>query len=364
MKDTDIVLPSGYDQWREDIELRIETAKLQTMLKVNKELLALYHSIGTDILQKQEQEGWGKQVIVQLSKDLQHRFPDDRGYSERNLAYMKEFAKAYPDFPILQVPLAKLDRRKAWQASLAKLAGVKSILQVPLAEIDWYHHISLLPKVKDNAERAFYILETARNGWSRDVMLLQVSNDYIHAKGNAITNFSQTLPDAKSDLARDTFKDPYKFSFLASESLRSELEIEKKLTERISDFLLEMGKGFAFVGRQYKIVVDGDDYYVDLLMYHLQLHCYVAIELKAVEFKPEYISKLNFYISAIDEFVKTDLDAPTIGLLLCREKSDTKARLSLKGFTQPLGVASYETKKLMEDVIQSLPDVEPAEDNS
>lgn len=190
-------------------------------------------------------------------------------------------------------------------------------------------------------------------------MMLQIGRDYIHSKGHAINNFASTLPPIKSDLARDSFKDPYKFSFIGSESLRNELDVERHLIDRISDFLIEMGKGFAFVGRQYHLIVDGDDYYVDLLMYHLQLHCYVAIELKAVEFKPEFVSKLNFYISAIDEYVKTPTDEPTIGLLLCSSKSDTKAKLSLKGFTQPLGIASYEIKqRIADDVFNALPEVE------
>lgn len=355
-------IPNGYDSWRSSIEHRIEQAKLQAVLHVNKDMLALYHDIGSDILKKQEEDGWGAQVIKRLAADLHRRFPDDRGLSERNLGEMKRFAKAYPQFPILQVPLAKLDKSDIWQVPLAKLADDNGFVQVPLAQITWYHHITLLTKVKDIVQRAFYILETARNGWSRDVMKLQIDNDYIHTMGHAINNFSTTLPPAESDLARDSFKDPYKFSFLGSEALRNELDVERHLTARISDFLIEMGKGFAYVGRQYHLVVDGDDYYVDLLMYHLQLHCYVAIELKVVEFKPEFVSKLNFYISAIDEYVKAPEDAPTIGLLLCSSKSNTKARLSLRGFTQPLGIASYEVKqRIAQDVFSVLPDVDNSE---
>ena len=199
------------------------------------------------------------------------------------------------------------------------------------AQITWYHHISLLSKVKDIAERAYYITETAQNGWSRDVMLMQIANGYIHAKGHAINNFEQTLPPLQSDLAKYIFKDPYNFSFLGTVALQNELDIEKTLTSKITDFLLEMGRGFAYIGRQYHISVDGDDYYIDLLMYHLKLHCYVVVELKAVEFKPEFVSKLNFYISAVDDIVKSPEDKPTIGLLLCRTKSNKKAEFSLRG---------------------------------
>lgn len=362
IKGNNTLLPNGYTQWRKDIEQLIDTAKLHTALNVNVGTLTLYWNIGKSILQKQEQEGWGKQVIEQLSKDLISRYPDDRGYSKRNLGYMKSFAMQYPDFPFLQVPLAKLKELPILQATLAKLEGEgKDFVQVPLAQISWYHHISLLPKVKDEAQRAYYITETAQNGWSRDVMLLQIDNGYIHAKGHAINNFEQTLPPPQSDLARYIFKDPYNFSFIGTVALQNELDIEKSLTSKITDFLLEMGRGFAYIGRQYHISVDGDDYYIDLLMYHLKLHCYVVVELKAVEFKPEFVSKLNFYISAVDDLVKSPEDKPTIGLLLCRTKSNKKAEFSLRGITQPMGIAQYETEKLFADVASALPQIEEIE---
>lgn len=362
IKGNNSLLPNGYAQWRKDIEHLIDTAKLHTALNVNVGTLTLYWNIGKSILHKQEQEGWGKQVIEQLSKDLISRYPDDRGYSKRNLGYMKSFAMQYPDFPFLQVPLAKLRELPILQATLAKLESEgKDFVQVPLAQISWYHHISLLPKVKDEAERAYYITETAQNGWSRDVMLLQIDNGYIHAKGHAINNFEQTLPPLQSDLARYIFKDPYNFSFIGTVALQNELDIEKSLTSKITDFLLEMGRGFAYIGRQYHISVDGDDYYIDLLMYHLKLHCYVVVELKSVEFKPEFVSKLNFYISAVDDLVKSTEDKPTIGLLLCRTKSNKKAEFSLRGITQPMGIAQYETEKLFADVASALPQIEEIE---
>ena len=233
------------------------------------------------------------------------------------------------------MPLAEFDKFPIWQVPLAELQDKgKEFVQVPLAQITWYHHISLIPKVKNVAERALYILTTAHEGWSRDVMLSQVAN---------------------------TFKDPYNFSFLGTVALQNELDIEKGLATRVTEFLLEMGKGFSFVGRQYHINVDGDDYYIDILMYHLKLHCYVVVELKAVEFIPEFVSKLNFYISAVDEYVKSPEDKPTIGLLLCRSKSDTKASFALRGVTQPLGIAEYETQKLFADVASLLPQIEDIE---
>jgi predicted nuclease of restriction endonuclease-like (RecB) superfamily len=358
----EMLLPDGYSEWRKNIEELIEVSKLRAAINVNMDMLSLYWNIGSQIIEKQERLGWGKKIIGQLSKDLSLKFADDRGYSERNLRNMKRFAAEYPNFPFLQVPLARLEGRAIWQVPLAKLkANGQDFVQVPLAQVTWYHHISLLSKVKDDAERAYYIVETAQNGWSRDVMLMQIANGYIHAKGNAINNFDQTLPPLQSDLARYIFKDPYSFSFLGTVALQNELDIEKTLTSRVTDFLLEMGRGFAYVDRQYHISVDGDDYYIDILMYHLKLHCYVVIELKAVEFKPEFVSKLNFYISAVDEYVKSPEDKPTIGLLLCRTKSNKKAEFSLRGVTQPMGIAQYETERLFADVASALPQIEDME---
>lgn len=289
---------------------------------------------------------------------------------------MKLFAKEYPHFPYLeistndisngdfwQVALAKLPDSSFWQVPLAKIEkGNETILRIPLNQITWYHHISLLSKVKSPEERAFYIMETAQQGWSRDVMLANIDSGYYYSKGSIVNNFSTSLPPIHSDFARYAFKDPYTFGFIGTYPLKNELEIEKKLTENITDFLMEMGRGFAFVGKQYHIVVDGDDYYIDLLMYHLKLHRYIVIELKAVEFIPEFVSKLNFYVSAVDEYIKTPQDNPTIGLLLCPTKSNEKVRFALKGISQPLGVAEYEIKRLIEDIELSLPDTTEEDD--
>lgn len=351
----DSLIPDGYTEWRENIEKLIESSKLQAVFHINKELLLLYWQIGRNILKQQEKYGWGAQVIARLSADLSKRFPGDRGYSLSNLKSMRRFAEAYPDFPVLKFRVDDLQGLPIGQVWLDQLGVEGEIGQVPLDQISWYHHISLLAKVKSEAERAFYIVETASNGWSRDVMLLQVANGYIRAKGRSINNFKRTLPPPQSDLAKYVFKDPYNFSFIGTMALQSELEVEHSLASRVTDFLLEMGRGFAFVGRQYHITVDGDDYYIDILMYHLRLHCYVVVELKAVEFIPEFVSKLNFYISAVDDCLKTPDDKPTIGLLLCRTKSDKKAEFALRGVTQPMGIAGYETQKLFAEVAEALP---------
>ena len=354
--------PQNYNEWRLELETYIQHSKLEAVFNVNKALLSLYWHIGSDILEKSKTLGWGAQVIERLSADLTKKFPDDRGYSKSNLKNMKRFAEAYPDFPYLRISKTSLDRFAIGQAPLDQFsAGTDEFGQVPLDQISWYHHISLLSKVKDEAQRAFYILEAVRNGWSRDTMMMQIDNGYINAKGKSVNNFARTLPPPQSDLARYVFKDPYNFSFIGTVSLQNELDIERTLTSRITDFLLEMGRGFAFIGRQYHLEIEGDDYYIDILMYHLKLHCYVVVELKAVEFIPEFVSKLNFYISAVDEYVKSPEDKPTIGLLLCRTKNDKKAEFALRGITQPMGIAGYEMDKLFADVASALPQISEIE---
>ncbi|MDR2467004.1 MAG: PDDEXK nuclease domain-containing protein, partial [Prevotellaceae bacterium] len=316
-----------YVKWSDTVCETIERAKLSSSLKVNSDLLQLYHTTGREIALKQKQQGWGTRAVKRLSVDLQKRYPGESGFSERNLRNMKYFAEEYPDFPFWQVPLAKLhngEKSSIWQALPAKLKDGAEFVQVPLVQIPWYHHISLLSRVKNTAERLFYMVKAAENAWSRDVMLLQVSNGLYHNYGKAINNFSAVLPPYQSDLAKAIFKDPYKFGFLDINEKANERIIENRLVRQLLDFLLEMGKGFAFVGNQYHLEIDGDDYYIDILMYHTKLHCYVVIELKAVEFIPEFISKLNFYVSAVDDLLKDKNDNPTIGLLLCSDKKNKK----------------------------------------
>lgn len=349
---------SDYSIWKDELINQIHLRQLKTVININTETLNNYFEIGKQILAAQNEKGWGSHVIDQLSVDLEKEFGKGNGYSVRNLKYMRMFAEEYPDFPVWKIPLSDVEENQIRQVPPAELKETEQIVQVPLAQITWYHHISLISKVKDKVERAFYILETAQNGWSRDVMLLQVQSGLYERKGKAINNFPVTLPPVQSDLAVSIFKDPYNFGFVEFNEKQNELDIEKQLTTKINDFLLEMGKGFAYIGRQYHITVDGDDYYIDLLMYHTRLHCYVVIELKSVEFIPEFVSKLNFYISAIDDQLKMPEDKPTIGLLLCRSKSNVKAEYSLRGITQPLGIAEYEIQKVIEDIKSSLPNIE------
>ncbi len=327
-----INLTSAFINFAESISDKIRNAQMTASIKVNSEMLQLYWEIGNSILDVQKNEGWGTQVIDKLSENIKQNFPDATGFSIRNLKYMRSFAKEYKNFPIVQVPLAQ-DKNK--------------FMQVPLAQITWYHHISLLTIVKNIHERIFYIIETAKNEWSRNVLLLQIKSDLYNRSGKAINNFPKTLPSYQSDLAKSIFKDPYNFDFLSLTKKYNERKIELELTEKITEFLLELGKGFAFIGRQHRIVVDNTDYKIDLLFYHTILHSYVVIELKAGDFKPEYISKLNFYISAVDDTIKTEKDNKTIGLLLCASKSNIKVEYAMRGFDNPLGVAAYELEQLI-----------------
>jgi len=326
------------NSWIKNINTKIVTAQTKALLSVNSEMLQLYWEIGSSILDAQHNKGWGAQIIEKLAKSIKEQLTNTTGFSVRNLKYMRAFAKEYPDFPIVQVPLAQLENE---------------FMQVPLAQITWYHHISLLTKVKNVKERAFYIVETAKNGWNRDVMMLQIKSDLFNRSGKAINNFTQTLPNIHSDLAKSIFKDPYNFGFITLSKKIDERKVELALTQKITDLLLELGKGFAFVGRQYEVEVDNTDYKIDLLFYHTILHSYVVVELKIGEFRPEYISKLNFYISAVDDIVKTEKDNNTIGLLLCASKSNVKVEYAMRGFDNPIGVAAYELEKMISEKLKN-----------
>lgn len=339
-----------YQQWLEHLCYEIDKQRLKAVMQLNAATLQHYWWLGNDIMQKQKEQGWGANVINRLSVDLQKRYGKDSGYSSRNLGYMKNFAAEYPDFPFLQARLAKFT-----------VSADGEFVQVPLAQITWYHHISMIPKVKDIALRAFYMTEAAIQGWSRDIMLMQIDNEY-HTKARALpNNFSTTLPPVNSDLAKAAFKDPYNLGFVDMTEVKQEQDLEDQLADKVTDFLLELGRGFSYMGRQFPLNIAGEESKVDLMMYHTRLHCYVAIELKVTDFKPEFLSKLNYYISAIDDLVKMPEDNPTIGLLLCRSKNNTKVEYALRGMTQPLGVAEYQTNKIIEDLKSELPSIDDLE---
>lgn len=340
-------LNKEHHDWFISIKNEITHARISASNTVNNELLRLYASIGSSIIDVQERLGWGSQIIDNLSAHIRDEFPDNKGFSVRNLKYMRTFAEAYPQFPIVQVPLAPES---------------DEFVQVSLAQIPWYHHISLLTKVKDLHERAFYIVQAASNGWSRDTMLLQIKTDLYNRQGKAVTNFGKTLPMEQSNLAQETIKDPYVFDFLNITGDITERDIENQLIDNVTKFLLELGKGFAFIGRQYKIEVAEKDYYIDLLFYHVVLKCYVVIELKNTRFIPEYAGKLNFYISAVDDVLKTESDRPSIGIIMCRDKNNLEVEFSLRGMSQPIGVSEFNLTEILPDSLKSsLPTIEEIE---
>lgn len=358
-----VIDDNEYRLWLQNLIGEIDRQRLRAVMQLNAATLQHYWWLGNDIIRKQREQGWGTNVINRLSADLQKHYGNDSGYSSRNLGYMKNFAAEYPDFPFLQVPLAKIREMPILQARLAKftVSSDGEFVQVPLAQITWYHHISMISKVKDMTLRAFYMTEAATQGWSRDIMMTQIDNEY-HKKAQALpNNFSATLPPVNSDLAKAVFKDPYNLGFVDMTKVKQEQDLEDQLASKVTEFLLEMGKGFSYLGRQYPLTIAGEESKVDLMMYHTRLHCYVVIELKVVDFQPEFLSKLNYYISAVDDLVRMPEDNPTIGLLLCRSKNNTKVEYALRGMTQPLGVAEYQTNKLIEELKSELPSIDDLE---
>jgi len=328
-------LPPDYAAWLAELKTRINSAQQRAALAVNRELVMLYWDLGRDILQRQSREGWGRKVIDRLSRDLRLAFPTMKGFSSRNLHYMRAFAEAWPKAEFLQ------------QAA---------------AQLPWFHLCTLLDKLKTPEERAWYAAQAVQQGWSRTTLALQIKNQVMGRQGQAVTNFDARLPAPHSDLAHDTLKDPYLFDFLGLGDEANEREIESGLVRHITQFLLELGTGFAFVGRQHRLEVAGDEFFIDLLFYHVRLKCYVVVELKAVAFKPEHAGQLNFYLAAVDAQIKSPDDKPTIGLLLCKTQNRLVAEYALSGIDKPIGVAEYElVRNLPERLSHSLPTIEELE---
>lgn len=315
----------------ESIKKEIRTAQYRATVRVNRELLTLYHSIG-DIINKHKI--WGNKFIENLAADIKLSFPDATGYSVRNLKYMAKFSSRFPN---------------------------QEIVQAALAQITWYHHIALMDKVKRPEEHIWYAKQAAENGWSRNVLVHQIESGLYQRQvlTEKISNFENRLPSPQSELATQTMKDPYIFDFIPFKSDMVERDIEKALVKDVTKLLLELGTGFAFLGNQYHLNVGGDDFYIDLLFYNLSLRCYVVIELKTGEFKPEYAGQLNFYLSAVDGILKKEQDNPSIGLLLCKSKNDLVAEYSLKDMSKPIGVSSYRvTSDLPKELEHQFPSLE------
>ena len=327
--------PVGYADWLAEVKTRIHSAQQRAALAVNRELVLLYWQIGRDILARQAEQGWGAKVIERLAQDLRAAFPQMKGFSPRNLKYMRAFAEAWPDAEFVQ------------QAA---------------AQLPWFHLCTLIDKLKTREERDWYLAKAAEHNWSRNILVMQIETNARGRGGRAVTNFDARLPMLHSDLARETLKDPYRFDFLGLTDEAQDREIEDALVRHVTEFLLVLGAGFAFVGRQVLLDVGGDEFFIDLLFYHLKLRCYVVIELKGGKFKPEHLGQLGFYLTAVDRQIKSEHDNPSIGLLLCKSKNKVVAEYALGDKNQPMGVAEYQLiESLPAELQTSLPSIEQIE---
>ena len=330
-----VPLPSDYGPWFAELKARIHAAQQQAARSVNSELVLLYWQIGRGILERQGREGWGSKVIERLAQDLRNAFPTMKGFSRANLLYMRAFAEAWPD---------------------------QAIVQQAVGQLPWGHNLVLLSKLKATDLRLAYTQRAIDQGWSRAVLVHHIERRLLEREGQAVSNFALRLPEPNSDLAHEALKDPYLFDFLGVGDEANERAIEDALVQHITRFLLELGAGFAYVGRQVPLEVGGEDFFLDLLFYHLKLRCYVVIELKATAFKPEHTGQLSFYLSAVDAELKGEHDAPTIGMLLCKSKNKVVAEYALRNINQPIGVAEYQlTESLPSDLQSSLPSIEAIE---
>ncbi len=318
------LIPNEYKKFFQEIKERISSSQIKAILAVNRELISLYWEIGSRVYLKQKSEGWGSKTIEKLANDLKFAFPDMKGFSLTNIKYMVQFAKEYPDFQISQ----------------------QAVGQIP-----WGHNVLILQKLKCIEERLWYANKAIENGWSRSVLLHWLDANLHEREGKAITNFQTTLVSPQSDLARQILKDPYCFDFLALRDKHDEHELESGLLDHIQKFLLELGAGFSFVGRQVPLEIGDQDFYIDLLFYHYKLRCFIVVELKATDFKPEFAGKMNFYLSAVDDKLRGSEDKSTIGLLLCKGKNKVVAEYALRDINKPIGISQYEAA-----IIESLPD--------
>jgi len=314
IRTANLTIPSEYVKILTKLKERIRTTRLKAAFGVNREMVMLYWDIGREILDRQRKSGWGGKITEMLSRDLRKEFPEMRGFSSRNLVYMRTFANEYPN---------------------------REFTQQVVAQVPWGHITRLLDYVKDPDEREWYIQQTVTNGWSQTVLVHQIESGAYHRRGKAITNFDKTLPSTASDLAGQTLKDPYIFDFLGLGHEAQERDLERALVDHIRDFLLELGVGFAFVGSQYHMEIGGEDFYIDLLFYHLRLRCYIVVELKAGDLRPEFIGKMNFYLSAVDDLLRHPDDAPSLGLILCKTRNRVIAEYAMRDVQKPVGVSTY-----------------------
>ncbi len=348
-------LPAEYVEFLESLKSRVRRSQTKAMLSVNRELIALYWDIGRQIVERQEREGWGKSVVDRLAADIQTSFPGIGGFSPGNVWRMRAFFLAYrPTSSILAQPARELAHEPKLVQAVREIVGpIPSqavtefelpILPQSVAEIPWGHNILIIEKLKDPAQRLWYAAKTLAHGWSRAILTVQIESDLYSRLGKAVSNFAGALPVPQSDLAQQALKDPYLFDFLTLHDEAIERDLESGLVDHIQKFLLEMGAGFAFVGRQVPLPVGEDDFYIDLLFYHLKLRCFVVIDLKMKKFTPEDAGKMNFYLSAVDSQMRHPDDGPSIGLVLCKTRDRITAEYALRDIAKPIGVAEWQTK--------------------
>lgn len=370
MSKKQLSVPAGFPDLLKEVKDRIQRAQTRAMLSVNAELVRLYWEIGQLIDARQQQQGWGAAVIPRLASELRNELPEIRGFSERNIKSMLAFFRAYLDpTQFVQQAAAQIRKKPVLPHPAVELGAAETVQQVAaqlptsiLWSIPWYHHVVLMEKVKDLPARIWYMQQTLANGWSRNVLLTMIQSGAHARQGKAVTNFDQLLPAPQSDLARQTLKDPYIFDFLTLEEPFHERELEVNLLHQLERFLLELGQGFAFVGRQMHMEVGDRDFRIDLLFYHLKLRCFVVIDLKTGEFKPEYAGKMNFYLSVADDQLRHAADEPSIGLILCQDRNHIVAEYALRGVSKPIGVSEYELTRALPPRLQSaLPTVEEIE---
>lgn len=355
--------PAGYAPFLKAIKDRIRAAQVRATLAANAELIHLYWDIGQAIARMQEREGWGAAVIPRLARDVANAMPEVKGFSERNLKYMIRFVREYGPRPIVRQAVAQLQPSEILPTAENLVAPDDfAIVQQLVAQLPWGHNVILLDKVKDISARLWYMRRTIEHGWSRNVLALQIKSAAHARAGKAVHNFNRTLPPPQSDLAEQALKDPYIFDFLTLAEPFRERELELALLDHVQKFLLELGHGFAFVGRQYHFEVGAGDFYLDLLFYHLRLRCFVVVDLKRGAFKAEYAGKMNFYCNVVDDRLRHPDDKPTIGLILCQDKNRIVAEYALKGVGKAIGVSEYQlTRALPKELQSSLPTVEQME---
>ncbi len=346
MEEHEILKTSEYVSLISEIKARILRGQNRAIMFANSELLCMYRDIGKLISSRQKEAGWGSGIISKVSNDIRNEFKELKGFSERNLKLMVQFYHEYfNDVAIRQQPVAQIE-----------------LINSMILKLPWGHNVILMQQVKPLDERIWYVNQAIDNGWSRNMLQNAIKSKAFLRQGSEINNFSTTLSTQQSQLVKQTLKDPYIFDFLSLTEPFKELELENELIKHIERFLIELGAGFAFVGSQYPLEVGGNDYYIDLLFYHLKLRCFLVVDLKTGEFKPEYAGKMNFYCSVVDDLLRHKTDQPTIGLILCRDRNKIIAEYALRSIDKPIGVSSYELTRALPDKLRSsLPSIEDIE---